>query len=98
LSPPTLATAAGERRTALAVSKRPKKPDFRSDSNTPIQEVRTLTLPDASTQQVKVIRGALVLLPSTRRHNIEAATLSVTYWPDRDIQDAYAELILMDSL
>lgn len=98
LSPPALATAAGERRAALAVPKRPKKPDFRADSTTPIQELRTLTLSDASTQQVKVIKGAIVLLPSPRRHNIEAATLSVTYWPDRDIQDAYAELILMDSL
>ncbi|WP_339101481.1 T6SS effector BTH_I2691 family protein [Pseudomonas atacamensis] len=98
LSPPALATAAGERRAALAVPKQPNKPDFRADSTTPIQEIRTLTLADASTQQVKVIKGAIVLLPSTRRHNIEAATLSVTYWPDRDIHDAYAELILMDSM
>nr|WP_256590098.1 contractile injection system protein, VgrG/Pvc8 family [Pseudomonas sp. NDM] len=39
-----------------------------------------------------------IITSVARRHDIEAATLSVPYWPDRDIQDAYAELILMDSL
>ncbi|MNR17042.1 hypothetical protein D3C85_1336820 [compost metagenome] len=98
LNSPSLATAASERRAALAVPKRPNKPDYRADSTLPMQEVRTVSLADARTLQVKDIKGAVVLLPDTRRHNIEAATLSVTYWPDRDIHDAYAELILMDSL
>jgi hypothetical protein len=98
LNPPTLATAASERRVALAVPKRPNKPDYQADSTLPMQEVRTVSLADARTLQVKDIKGAIVLLPDTRRHNIEAATLSVTYWPDRDIHDAYAELTLMDSL
>ncbi|RTY58402.1 hypothetical protein EKA85_32015 [Pseudomonas veronii] len=98
LNPPTLATAASERRAALAVPKRPNKPDYRADSTLPTQEVRTVSLPDNRTSQVNDIKGAVVLLPDRRRHNIEAATLSVTYWPDCDIHDAYAELILMDSL
>jgi hypothetical protein len=98
LNPPTLATAASERRAALAVPKRPNKPDYQVDSTLPMQEVRTVSSADARTSLVKDIKGAVVLLPDTRRHNIEAATLSVTYWPDRDIHDAYAELILMDSL
>lgn len=98
LSPPILATAASERRAALAVPKRSNKPDYRADSTLPTQEVRTVSLADARTSQVNDIKGAVVLLPDRRRHNIEAATLSVTYWPDRDIHDAYAELILMDSL
>jgi hypothetical protein len=98
LNPPTLATAASERRVALAIPKRPNKPDYQADSTLPMQEVRTVSLADARTLQVKDIKGAIVLLPDTRRHNIEAATLSVTYWPDRDIHDAYAELTLMDSL
>jgi hypothetical protein len=98
MNPPALATAAGERRAALAVPKRPNKPDYQADSTTPIEVVRTVALADARTLQVKDIRGAIVLLPDTRRHNIEAATLSLIYWPDRDIHDAYAELILMDSL
>ncbi|WP_144399950.1 hypothetical protein [Pseudomonas lactis] len=98
LNPPTLATAASERRATLAVPKRPNKPDYRADSTTPIQEIRTVELANASPQQVKDIRGAIVLMPDTRRHNIEAATLSLTYWPNRDIHDAYAELELMDTL
>ncbi|SBW81681.1 hypothetical protein PVE_R1G3799 [Pseudomonas veronii 1YdBTEX2] len=98
LNPPTLATAASERRAALAVPKRPNKPDYRADSTLPTQKVRTVSLPDNRTSQVNDIKGAVVLLPDRRRHNIEAATLSVTYWPDCDIHDAYAELILMDSL
>ncbi|MGE8149772.1 T6SS effector BTH_I2691 family protein [Pseudomonas vancouverensis] len=98
LNPPTRVTAAGERRVALAAPKRPNKPDYRTDSVIPMQEVRTVSLADAHSSQVKDIKGAIVLLPDTRRHNIEAATLSVTYWPDRDIDDAYAELILMESL
>ncbi|PTR26254.1 MULTISPECIES: T6SS effector BTH_I2691 family protein [unclassified Pseudomonas] len=98
LNSPSLATAASERRAALAVPKLPNKPDYRADSTLPKQEVRTVSLADARTLQVKDIKGAIVLLPDTRRHNIEAATLSVTYWPDRDIHDAYAQLILMDSL
>jgi len=98
LNPPTLTTAASERRAALAVPKRPNKPDYRADSTLPIQEIRTVELANASPQQVKDIRGAIVLMPDTRRHNIEAATLSLTYWPDRDIHDAYAEIKLMDSL
>ncbi|WP_338512410.1 T6SS effector BTH_I2691 family protein [Pseudomonas trivialis] len=79
LNPPTLATAVGERRAALVVPKRPNKPDYRADSTTPIQEIRTVELANASPHQVKDIRGAIVLLPDTRRHNIEAATLSLTY-------------------
>lgn len=98
LNPPTRATAASERRAALAVPKRLNKPDYQINSTLPIQEIRTVSSTDARTLQVKDIKGAIVLLPDTRRHNIEAATLSVTYWPDRDIHDAYAELILMDSL
>lgn len=98
LNPPTLATAAGERQVVLAISKRPNKPDYQADSTFPTQEVRTFSMANARTMQVKDIKGAIVLLPDTRRHNIEAATLSVTYWPDRDIHDAYAELILTDSL
>lgn len=98
LNPPILATAASERRAALAIPKRPNKPDYRADSTLPKQEVRTVSLADARTLPIKDIKGAVVLLPDNRRHNIEAATLSLTYWPDRDIHDAYAELVLMDSL
>ena len=98
LNPPTLATAASERRAALAVPKRPNKPDYQINSTLPIKEIRTVSMADSRILQIKDIKGAIVLMSDTRRHNIEAATLSLTYWPDRDIHDAYAELTLMDSL
>ncbi|ROR48519.1 UNVERIFIED_ORG: hypothetical protein EDF86_4677, partial [Pseudomonas psychrophila] len=96
LNPPGLATPASKRQTALAVPKLPKKPDYQASSTTPTLNIRTVTSADARTLQVKDIKGAIQLLPDSRRHNIEAATLSLTYWPNRDILDAYAELTLMD--
>lgn len=45
--------------------------------------------------QFKDIRGAIVLVPNINESSIQAATLYVTYWPDRDVPDAYAELRLM---
>lgn len=98
LNPPAQATAASERRMALAPPTRPNRPDYRADSTTPTQQVRTVSLADGANRQMMDIKGAIILLPDTRRHNIEAATLSLTYWPDRLSHDAYAELILMDSL
>ena len=53
---------------------------------------------DGSPMPVKDIQGAIVLLLESRHYNIEGATLSLTYWPDRDVQDAYAELSTMDFL
>lgn len=38
------------------------------------------------------INGTLELIPEIAKNNIEAATLSVTYWPDRGIPDGYAEI------
>ena len=96
LNPPELATPASKRQTALAVPKLPKKPDYQASSTTPTLNIRTVTSADARTLQIKDIKGAIELLPDSRRHNIEAATLSLTYWPNRDILDAYAELTLMD--
>ena len=96
LNPPELATPTSKRQTALAVPKLPKKPDYQASSTTPTLNIRTVTSADARTLQIKDIKGAIELLPDSRRHNIEAATLSLTYWPNRDILDAYAELTLMD--
>ena len=96
LNPPELATPASKRQTALAAPKLPKKPDYQASSTTPTLNIRTVTSADARTLQIKDIKGAIELLPDSRRHNIEAATLSLTYWPNRDILDAYAELTLMD--
>ncbi|CAI8803335.1 membrane hypothetical protein [Pseudomonas sp. IT-P176] len=96
LNPPPILTSASERRAALKASTRPRQPDYKENSITPRINLRTVRSTDGSPMQVKDIQGAIVLLLESRHYNIEGATLSLTYWPDRDVQDAYAELITMD--
>lgn len=95
LNPPSVATPAIQRRASLAAPKLPKSPDYSPDSTTPKVFERTVSLMDGSKASVLEISSSIALLPDTRKHNIEAATLSLTYWPDRDSPDAYAELVLM---
>ncbi|POA17826.1 hypothetical protein C1886_19855, partial [Pseudomonas sp. FW300-N1A1] len=96
LNPPAITTSASERRAALATSTPPKKPDYRANSTTPRVTIRTVHMTDGSSTQVKDIQGAIVLLLEARHYNIEGATLSLTYWPDREVQEAYAELSMVD--
>ena len=98
LNPPPILTSASERRAALKASTRPRQPDYKENSITPRVNLRTVRSTDGSPMQVKDIQGAIVLLLESRHYNIEGATLSLTYWPDREVQDAYAELITMDFL
>ena len=56
----------------------------------------TLASKAATTNGAKVVRGSIELVDTGPRHNIEAATLRVTYWPDREQADACAELILQE--
>ncbi|MCY1452271.1 hypothetical protein D9M71_691810 [compost metagenome] len=44
--------------------------------------------------QVKDIHGSIALIEDAGKSNIEAATLALTYWPDSEVVDAYAELIV----
>ncbi|MNN60498.1 hypothetical protein D3C81_1756870 [compost metagenome] len=96
LNPPAITTSASERRAALATSTPPKKPDYRANSTTPRVTIRTVHMTDGSSTQLKDIQGAIVLLLEARHYNIEGATLSLTYWPDREVQEAYAELTMVD--
>ncbi len=97
-NPPPVLTSASERRAALKASTRPRQPDYKENSITPRVNLRTVRSTDGSPMPVKDIQGAIVLLLESRHYNIEGATLSLTYWPDRDVQDAYAELSTMDFL
>jgi hypothetical protein len=95
LNPQTRETAASEHHSALAAPNPPKFPDFRPESATPTVTVRTVEFDNGLSMQFKDIKGAIVLVPNINESSIQAATLYVTYWPDRDVPDAYAELILM---
>lgn len=95
LNPPSVNTAASALHAEMAAPKLPKKPDFKSESTAPTVSTRTVSMIDGGTLLVQEISGSIELLPDIRRHSIEAATLSVTYWPDHDSPNAYAELTAM---
>ncbi|MNJ41691.1 hypothetical protein D3C77_366220 [compost metagenome] len=70
--------------------------DRRPLTTHPKTDFRVVQLTNNNTMQIKDIKGSAAIPEDTTPHNIEAATLSLTYWPNRDIQDAYAALTLMD--
>lgn len=57
---------------------------------------RTTTAADYRDLKNGVIRGAITLLGDMKRLNIEAATLQVTYWPDRNQPDLCAGLTVQE--
>ncbi|WP_312819519.1 T6SS effector BTH_I2691 family protein, partial [Pseudomonas sp.] len=42
--------------------------------------------------------GSIALTPDIGRHNILAASLLITYWPDRSIPEAYAETAIQEKI
>ncbi|MFJ4345188.1 T6SS effector BTH_I2691 family protein [Pseudomonas sp. NPDC089401] len=60
--------------------------------------IDTLTLSESNQESnhfnekhaTKTFNGELELTPDTVRHNITSASLIITYWPDRNIPEAYA--------
>lgn len=75
-------------------SKPPKSIDYVADNGTPTSSIRTIKLNNNGTMQALDITGVLILSPGRRFKKIEASTLSLTYWPDRDVLDGYATLTL----
>ncbi|MNJ45320.1 hypothetical protein D3C77_404080 [compost metagenome] len=94
LNSPPLTIPATELNTAPGMSKTPKAIDYVADSGTPKSSIRKIKLNDNGTMEILEITGAIALLPGTRPNKIEGATLSLTYWPDRDIHEGYAVLTL----
>lgn len=53
---------------------------------------------NASNKHLNIdISDNLELIPNIEKHSREAATLSVTYWPDRTVPDAYAKLVIQEA-
>jgi hypothetical protein len=81
------------RQVSLQASRLPKFPDYKKDSIV-VNKSRHQTRPHTSDHFYhEEISGSIELNPDIGKHNILAATLSVTYWPDRSAVDAYAEII-----
>ncbi|MBH3413659.1 T6SS effector BTH_I2691 family protein [Pseudomonas putida] len=87
-------------RTSLYASMRPIKPPRASDyiadsiivSPTHQHPVKSGENPTLS------FVGSIALTPDIGRHNIMAASLLITYWPDRSIPEAYAETAVQEEL
>ncbi|MGC3894846.1 T6SS effector BTH_I2691 family protein [Pseudomonas urmiensis] len=82
------------RQASLQASQLPKFPDYKKDSIV-VNKIRH----QAGTAKSgyfyhEDLSGSIELNPDLGKHNILAATLSVIYWPDRAISDAYAEIVL----
>lgn len=80
----------------LTPSKRPKIPDYIKDSLA-ISRIEHRTEESHTPYHYEAFSGTLALAPEIGRHNVVAATLSVAYWPDRNIPDAFAEAVLQEN-
>jgi hypothetical protein len=76
----------------LRPSTPPKAPDYIKESISVRENSHHTTTTNNQKYYYMEINGTLELIPEIAKNNIEAATLSVTYWPDRAIPDAFAEL------
>jgi hypothetical protein len=75
-------------RIALPAGKKPRWDDYEKDS----------THADARELRTKgVIRGTITLVGNFKRMSIEAATLRVTYWPDRNQPELCAEVTMQEA-
>ncbi|MDD0977313.1 hypothetical protein [Pseudomonas fontis] len=90
-------TRASEYIANLAPSKPSKFKDYKQETITTRQSDAEISFPDGKTLKYRNINGMLELVPSIRKHNIEAATLLLTYWPDREAPDAYIEVHLLET-
>jgi len=91
-------TDAGEQRRILAISDVPKKPDFDISSIQPVENLLQIEGLRDRTVTIKRFRGSIALIEEGRQQSIEAATLSLTYWPDRELIDAYTEIVMTNTL
>jgi len=92
--PPAL-TPTASKKISLNPSKSTNKADYKLESLKIIESHQPLQ-PRAN-QSIKTFTGQIELTQDTGRHNILSASLTITYWPDRSIPEAYAELALQEN-
>jgi len=68
----------------------PRLPDYKKRFEV-VREVKHVVTEGVTGRWLE-ISGVVELMPVIGRHTITAATLSVMYWPDRSIVDAYAAM------
>lgn len=80
--------------TANEAARSTRNVNYQAEPGTPTVKTRSAMSPISNALQVVDISGALVFKPVERRLRVEAAILSLTYWPDRNIPEGYAALTL----
>ena len=80
--------------TANEAAKPVRELDYQAEPGSPTVKTRSVISSNNSSLQVVDISGALVFKPFKRRQRVEAAILTLTYWPDRNISEGYAGLTL----
>ncbi|MFJ4443834.1 T6SS effector BTH_I2691 family protein [Pseudomonas sp. NPDC089422] len=77
-------------------TKNPGKIDYLIDSLV-VNEDRQESNQKNENHSIKIFTGQLKLAPDTAQHNITSASLTLSYWPDRNIPEAYAEFEVKES-
>jgi len=81
---------------AIGPSRRQKFADYRPESLRIEKNKRQIKNPTTHLTYSLEIKGYLELIPEIGQHNIHAASLFVSYWPDRNIPNSYAEITIQD--
>ncbi|WDY56304.1 T6SS effector BTH_I2691 family protein [Pseudomonas sp. PSKL.D1] len=88
-------------RTSDSTSLKPIKTVQTHDlkSETLILNSSTQTAKDASdgNHSHKTVTGTLELAPDPNKHNILAASLLISYWPDKSLPESYGEILIQTS-
>ncbi|MBI6895465.1 hypothetical protein JET64_01445 [Pseudomonas putida] len=74
-----------------------KVKDYRADTLIQNTSKKSAVLHSGDSTTTEFITGHIELTPSLGRHSIQAATLNVTYWPDRNTPEAYANLEILET-
>jgi hypothetical protein len=69
-----------------------KVKDYRADTLNQKTSKKSAALHSGGSTTTEFITGHIELTPSLGKHSIQAATLNLTYWPDRNSPEAYAHL------
>ncbi|MEN5305791.1 hypothetical protein ABE528_26940, partial [Pseudomonas sp. TWI628] len=93
--PPSI-TARASALASLRTSNKPKIPDYINENTRIIRHRDKTNDTKETTYFVQSISGTIELTPDIGKHNILTASLNLTYWPDRNIPDAYAEIALQE--
>jgi hypothetical protein len=84
-------------KSRIASAATPRGHDYKPEKNT-LTQINGSGVKDGRVENHYIeFNGSIELTKSFSKHSIEAATLSVAYWPDRTFPDGYAEIILQVS-